>query len=260
MNILRCFALFCILSFSQLSAQQGVFEYFDYYVIPTQYEFQTKENEYQINSLLRYLFKEEGFDVFMDKETLPEEYKTNACKGLRVDLEKEFAITHYYVTIKLYDCQNKIVLGSRGKSNSENLKTAYQEAIREAFLAIEKANLKIDNASLNTNTDRLTKEEKQALFTAEVKQKSSAYQVLDSVVYFYKNGKEIEIYNQDVSQVLGKLTPIEANMFIYNSDEINGVMTEKENGNFELEYRAITSKQPQILIYSLVEKPDLDKN
>lgn len=251
MKHLKTAILFCLLSFTNLFAQQGVFDGFNYVVIPLKFDFQTTDNENQINSLLRYLFKEDGFKVYMDTEELPDKFKNNPCQGIRLNLEKEFSLTNTYVTIVLYDCEGKIVLASRGETNKEILREAFQDAIRNAFVNIAEANKPINDLDTRSNEPTLTEEEllQQKLIT--IKKESSAYVFQDQVIYFLPNQGGFDLYKEDSTQSFAELEPIGETMFIYNSDEINGVMTKKENGNFELEYREFTSKETKIVEYIL---------
>ena len=251
MKLLKIALLFLFFSSSNLSAQQGVFEDFDYVVIPIQFSFQTMENENQINSLLRYLFKEDGFNVFMDTEEIPAELKPNPCKGIRLNLEKEFTPNHTFVTIILYDCEGKIVLASRGKTELQTLRAAYHDAIRDAFENIAEANKPVSKINTSNNEPALSEEEKQKIKLTKIKEESTAYLALNQLVYFYPNKDGFDLYKENSTESFAELSPINEEMFIYNSDEINGVMTKKENGNFELEYRELTSKETKILEYIL---------
>ena len=254
MKLFKIAILFFLFSFSNLSAQQGVFEGFDYVVIPVKFDFQNKENENQINSLLRYLFKEDGFSVFMDTEEIPTEFKSNPCQGIRLNLEKDFSVNNTYVTIILYDCEGKIVLASRGETEKQILREAYQEAIRDAFLNIAEANKPASEINTINKEPELSEEAQLQLKLEKIKQESVAYLLSDKLVYFHPNKEGFELYEENAIESFAELSPIDGKMFIYNSEDINGVMTKKESGDFELEYREPASNQTQKVNYILQEK------
>lgn len=103
---------------------------YKYVVIPNQFPIQDAPNEYRINSLLRYLFKQNGFTVYMESEL---SVISNQCEGLKVDLQMSGALlTNTYIS--LIDCNGNIVFkSSRGRSKEKEYEKAYHESIRMAF-------------------------------------------------------------------------------------------------------------------------------
>ena len=66
----RIFSISCLIllfSSSVLFAKKGLNSY-KYVLVPNQYEFQKSEDQYQINSLTKFLFDKEGFTVLSSSE------------------------------------------------------------------------------------------------------------------------------------------------------------------------------------------------
>lgn len=249
-----------VLSFSlNVFAQNGVFDGYSHIIVPTKFIIQDKPNDFQLNSLVRMLFKDEGFEVYMDQELIPDEYSSNPCKGLRVDLEKRFNLINTFIIINILDCQNKIVFSSEGSSREKDFKTAYQEAIRMAFRGVESANFSINSKKsdvVEQETKYLSKDERIEMRKGVVREQSDVYHFKGEKLYFFPVDDEIHIYDENAYDILAKLTPISENLFIYNAEEIDGVMRKSATGDFELEYREPSSKETQIVHYKLTKKAD----
>lgn len=242
-----------------VNAQNTVFDAYNHIIIPLQFDFQKSENEDQLNSLLRHLFREDGFNAFMDKELLPFEFQEQPCKGLRVNLEHSLGKIETTATINIYDCENKIVFSCDGTSYDKDFKDAHQAAIRDAFRKIESANYSLKpnvGETMATEKKSLTKEERKELRKQEVREQSDLYLVNGEKQYFFPVGDKLHVYHFNAYDILAKLTPITNDSYIYNSDEIDGVITIKENGDLELEYREITSKTTQKLQFERIKKAE----
>jgi hypothetical protein len=238
-------------------AQSGLFEEYSYIIIPTQFSIQETENEFQLNSLVRLLFKEDGFNVYMDKELLPDEVALNPCDGLRVALEKRFNIINTFITINIYDCQNNVVFSSEGSTKEKDFKTGYHDAIRDAFKEVERANFSLSSdssKSIKKENVTLSKEERIEMRKQVVREQSDVYTFKGEELYFFPVDDEIHIYDSNAYDISAKLKPINETMYIYNSKELDGVMSKIENGNYKLEYREKKSKETKFLTFKLVKR------
>jgi len=240
-------------------AQGGLLKDYSHVVVPTKFIIQDKENEFQLNALVRHLFKEEGFPVFMETELIPAEYRLDSCSGLRVGLDKRFTIIQTFITVTLYDCTNQVVYSAEGSSREKDFKKGYQEATRDAFRQIEDVNFSlvdITSRSTTTETKTLSKDEKIEMRKQVVRDQSDVYNLEGKTFYFFPVDGEVHVYASNAYDISAKLTPINEKMFIYNSEELDGVISKQENGDFELEYREATSKETKFLYYTLVRKAD----
>ncbi|MBP2830959.1 hypothetical protein J8281_02065 [Aquimarina sp. U1-2] len=120
---------------------------FKYIVIPKSFEFLTKEDAYQLNSLTQFLFNKYGFNAYVRGKDMPNDLAENSCKGLLVDLKKKSSLFVSKLMIELTDCQGNVVfLSSVGTSREKDFKKAYQEALRDAFKDIQNLNYQYNGA------------------------------------------------------------------------------------------------------------------
>lgn len=254
-----CLSVLFVL-FSSKTFCQSVFEDYNHVIIPTKFDFQERENEYQLNSLLRKLFKDEGFNTFMDTEITPIEYSNNPCKGLYVEVEKIKNILQVNVALSLLDCRRKVVISSTGSSKEKEFRKGYQEAIRDAFLAVEKANFSLNPTRSSTaasiESKSLSKDERIEMRKETVRQQSEVFSLDEEELYFFPEDGAIHIYGPDAYNIIAKLKPISENMFIFNSDDVDGVLTRQSNKDFELEYREKDSKETKTKIYKFIKEAD----
>lgn len=254
--IIISFFGFWLNGFSQMG---GVFKEYTHVVIPTKFMIQDRENQFQLNSLVRQLFKQDGFTVFMDKEMIPAEYESNPCEGLFVDLDKRFNIIQTTIIINIFDCKNNLIFSSEGVSKEKGFKDAYQESIRLAFREVESANFNLisedsKNVTVKDELKFLSKEERIEIRKQVVKEQSDLFRLEEEEFYFFPVDDMIHIYASNAYDIVAKLTPITESKFIYNADDKDGVISLQDNGNFELEYREQTSKETKIVNYYLVKR------
>ncbi|TCK68561.1 hypothetical protein DFQ05_0069 [Winogradskyella wandonensis] len=136
-----------ISSFSQTTIND-----YKYVVVPLKADFFKGKDAYRTSTLLRYLFKKEGFEVYFDEEELPEELFNDRCLGLYANLAKISSFLKTKVQIELKDCRGREVFVSDiGSTKIKEYIKAYPEAIREAFKSIEFLNYEY-NPSANVGS------------------------------------------------------------------------------------------------------------
>ncbi len=114
---------------------------FKYVLIPKQYDFQRSEDQYQLNSLTKFLFNKYGFEAYFENEDIPSDVSQDRCLALRADLKKlkGFLITRLQFELK--DCNGNIVSTSKiGETKVKQYDTAYNIALRQAFETYQNAN------------------------------------------------------------------------------------------------------------------------
>ncbi|HUH28475.1 hypothetical protein [Gelidibacter sp.] len=119
------------------TSQESVNAY-KYVIIPTSYNFLNEPDQYQINSLTKFLFEKQGFKTLMADEEFPADLNSNRCLGLYADVEKHKAFLNTKLQIHLKDCNNKVVKSSEiGESREKDYNKVYNLAIRDAFKSFE---------------------------------------------------------------------------------------------------------------------------
>lgn len=145
------FGLFLVFSTTILVAQKSLNSY-KYIVIPNQYEFQKSEDQYQVNSLVQFLFEKQGYTVFLSNESFPEDLAKNPCLALKAIVLDDSGMLSTKLSINLFDCYNTVVFTSiEGKSKLKDYHKAYHEAIRKAFVGIQELNYEYDGSNTDLN-------------------------------------------------------------------------------------------------------------
>lgn len=130
------FSLFSLFSFAQ-----KINEY-EFVMIPTKYDFQRVENEYRLNTLLKYRLEEYGFQAFYTTDQMSGTFQ-DRCLYLNAIIvsESTMFLTKLYIVFK--DCNNAVVFQSNvGTSKVKDRKEAYKEALDEALKSVKDVNYK----------------------------------------------------------------------------------------------------------------------
>lgn len=134
-------------------AQSSLNDY-KYAVLPQKFTFFKQVDHFKLNTLTRYLFKKNGFEVYYNDETLPDDLEYNVCNAISVDVIKLKSLLKTRLKIQLRNCHNVVLFESiEGVSKDKDLEKAYKEALIMAFKSIESLNYsyqpKIKTASTN---------------------------------------------------------------------------------------------------------------
>ncbi|AOW21782.1 hypothetical protein [Urechidicola croceus] len=136
------FSLLMIFSIISISAQENINDY-KYIIVPVQYDFQKGEDTFQINSLTKFLFEREGFNVIYNTDVFPQDLSQNRCLALTAKLKSKSSMFATEANYDLLNCNNEVVYSSKvGSSKNKDFKKSYHEAIRKSFEHIEKLNYK----------------------------------------------------------------------------------------------------------------------
>lgn len=137
MNKSISISLFLIFSFSVLFAQKNINSY-KYVLVPKQFEFQKSPDQYQLNSLTKFLFERAGFTVLYTDDSFPDDLATNRCLALKALVINRSGMLSTKMNVELSDCYNNTVFSTKeGMSKEKDYLKAYHEVLREAFVEIE---------------------------------------------------------------------------------------------------------------------------
>lgn len=125
--------LFVILSLYGFA--QSDLNNYKYIIIPKKFDFSRSEDQYQLNSLTKFLFNKYGYEAYFLEDELPEDLKNNRCLALTAEASnKESSLFKTKINIVLNDCFGTEVVSSEiGKSREKEYDKAYTEAFRAAF-------------------------------------------------------------------------------------------------------------------------------
>lgn len=131
-----------LLSTTTTFSQESINNY-KYIIIPTKYEFLKSEDQYQVNSLTKFLFNKHGFTAFMANEEFPEDLRTNRCLALYADVVEQKAFLKTRLQIDLKNCDNKLIQSSKvGESREKEYAKVFNLALRDAFETFQNSNYK----------------------------------------------------------------------------------------------------------------------
>ena len=126
--------LVIIVTCSNLSLAQKRLSDYSFVVVPDEFEFLSKANQYQLNDMAKYYLTKNGFNTYYFSE-LP---SVDNCDGLWADVESISGFTRTKILVILKDCKGIEVYRSQpGASKQKEYKKSYQDALRKAFLSFE---------------------------------------------------------------------------------------------------------------------------
>lgn len=179
---------------------------YKYVIVPTQFEFLKGEDQYQLNSLTKFLFEKHGFEVLSEGDKLPSELANNRCKALTAFVKENSGLLSTKLIVGLKDCYNaEVFLSEEGMSRTKQYKQAYHEALREAFKSIEALNYHYDDSNLQIA------ENKEELLKAEVPESTQMEEkmptaVAEVVAFPAVNNSQVADA-KSVEKVVEKVTP-----------------------------------------------------
>lgn len=258
---------FCISAEMQAQATQGnvsQLNNYKYVVIPIQFDFQSEENQYMINSKLKYLLNQQGFTTYMDVEDLPLDLRGNSCSALHADLKSDaegFLAMQTKLRLQLKDCRNQVVFESQeGVSRAKDYKEGYLDALDDIFntsfanLAYQYNGKTPEQEPENEEADVLTK-------APEANTQPEGLAATKDRIYTLDGGPDafgvhkIEagylLLNEATGDRVAMLNETGENTILYNSKTVNGTATLKEGGRIiKVEYFDAQKGGVQTLTYT----------
>lgn len=137
-------------------SQQSMSDY-SYIEVPEIYDFQQKKNQYQINSLTKFLFNKYGFNAYFSNE-LPNVTK---CDGLYADVETELGFIYTKMVVVIRDCNGvELFRSAEGRSKLKEFDKTYNQALRNAFKSFESLDvtqkeIEVEPTHINTTSAKV---------------------------------------------------------------------------------------------------------
>lgn len=142
--------LFIILSLSTIAGKSqtapNTINNYKYVLVPQRYEFSKSDDQYAMNTTTKSLLEQKGFIVYWTNESLPPALAANKCNALLADVTQRKAMFTTNLTLVLKDCSGNIVFkGKEGRSREKEFYTAYDEALKDAFVSLNAVPYKYDS-------------------------------------------------------------------------------------------------------------------
>lgn len=247
-------SLVVLFTFPFVNAQTERINDYSFVVVPKRFDFQFEEDQYQLNSLLKFLFNKYGFHAYYENE-LP---NVSRCSGLWAEVTGKAGFIWNEVTIFLKDCDGVILYKSTtGKSKIKEYGPAYNEALRMAFESISVLGVNQKEIQLLINPEASEDNTAPSNRQAE-KKEDSPLDALNLPVgvytnysqgggsYLLKKTKEGYTFykeHQDAEEGLsyvGKLFVVEGVLFFEDADKTRYEAKFDEEANFSLSRDGMT--------------------
>lgn len=246
------------------SSAQNIYEY-KYILIPETFEFTGEVNQYQLNSLFKFLFEQEGFNTVMKTADKPQDLAANSCLGLKANLKNNSGLFVTKLVIELEDCQGKVVFKSKeGRSREKDFKVAYHEALKDAFTSVEeldyqyvpgetsvvnnsnemnsaketvKVTLGAEVAARPVNTDTVAEENIETTMPAPKTVSEMKYAHAGKTYFLKKTSQGYNLFQEGSTEPIAILLESEGGKsFIYNSLTKQGIGYFDAENNLMVEY------------------------
>jgi hypothetical protein len=216
------FSLFSLCLFSQ-----KINEY-QFVMVPTKFDFQDSENEYRLNTLLKYRLEEYGFNASYTSDQLNVNY-SDRCLFLNANVVNESTIFVTKVYIVFKDCKNAIVFQSDiGTSRIKLRIDGYREALENALKSVKALNYQFSGVKVN-QVATLSNEENRPLSVENAALASEAVLFAQAI----PNG--FQLVDLAPKVILKLLKTSQVDYFIATSGDKNGVVF-KKNNEWHFEY------------------------
>lgn len=212
---LLVFSLWSLFSFAQ-----QINEY-EFVLVPTKFDFQKSENEYRLNTLLKYRLEEYGFKAFYTSEQMSTNY-ADRCLYLNANVVNESTMFLIKLYVVFKNCDNAIIYQSDfGTSKIKERKDAYKEALEDALKSVKAVNYKFTGKAA-VQVEKVSEPSKSVVAnpTAIINENSLFAQPI-------ANG--YQLVDTAPKVILKIFRTSEADYFIATSGDKNGIVFKKNN-------------------------------
>lgn len=221
-----------VCSFAQITAKK-----YKYIIVPVEYKFTSKPNQFQVNVLTRVLLKETGFEVFMSEgEKLPKELLENQCLALKANVIKDGGLFTTTLRFELKNCFGNTIYESAGMSKKKAYKDAYHESLKIAiheFQTVSDQYL-IQDLEASEKSIEIPAQDESIPF----EEQASAYKSNEKEYWLLEQEKNYILYEDKGNTVFATLEQADRGTYAFDSATIDGAAYFDANGNLIVEYLA----------------------
>lgn len=250
---MKKFLILFLIIISVYSHAQNEQNTYQYIIVPLQYDFTSKPNEFQLSVLTRMMLKEEGFKVYMSQdEALPEELAKDKCLALKANIIKDNGLLSTTMKFQLYNCFGNKVYESEGKSNLKAYKDAYQDALKKAlvdFQLVSHSYLKKEGETeeqmVSDTAATINKVEEDIPF----EDKAESYLNNNKSYWLLGEDENYTLYLDKGETVYATLQKADRGTYFFDSSEIDGAAYFNAKGDIILEYLSKNEETVQSLVF-----------
>ena len=268
------FIIICVLT-TTISKAQDLNSY-KYIIVPEEFEFLKEPDQYQLNSLTKFLLEKHGFEAYKRGEELPADFSSNPCEALVAEVENNSGLFRTKVNLVLKDCYNKqIFISEEGTSRKKDFKEAYHEALRDAFRSLEDLNYKYNEAIVTARPEMVpetqnqytireepTKSEKAPVSEGSTEEEfnpersnfasEGTYSRNNSIYNLKKTAKGYNMFQDGMEEPFAALVkPASGNNYIYSAINSQGMAHFDNEGNLVIEILNSETGEVASTIYKL---------
>jgi hypothetical protein len=214
-NFLLIFALFSLFASAQTIND------FEFVLVPTKFDFQDSQNEYRLNTILKYRLDEFGFDVRFTSDQINANY-SDRCLYLTAYIVNESRFLLTKLRVEFRDCNNVVVFKSDlGTSKTKMRKDAYIEALEKALLSVKEANYKFTGKKTEQTVLATVAESDIATEKNEV--------ISDKTLFAQPIANGFQLIDATPKVVLKIFKTSQPDYFLANADGKEGVVLKRNN-------------------------------
>lgn len=170
MNFNKIALIIVILACTFKLYSQNELNPYKYIIVPKKFDFLKEENQYRVNSYIKFLFDKEGYEVFYNDDDFPEDLKSNPCLGLTANVLDESSSFTTKLFLVLENCGHDVVFKSiEGRSKMKDYDKTYRDALKKCFISVQELDYSYEPYSLvQDNQDTQNQESNQEIATVAV--------------------------------------------------------------------------------------------
>lgn len=199
---------------------------YTFMLVPDKFDFLDEKDEYQLNSLAKYLLEKRGFKALFESDDKPIEYSLDECGVLKFNLTKEKTFIHTKVKITVKDCTGKVIAESYGSSKEKKYDRAYNMALREAL-----------DVLYIPERDNVAKK----LLTSDSQNTKTVVEKTPEFLYAQPTAQGFKLLDYQDNEVYTLFKTSKPDQFIVSTKDINGALY-KSGDVWVLEYLTSDNK------------------
>ncbi|RKS95865.1 hypothetical protein [Chryseobacterium defluvii] len=160
----------------------------DYKYVAVPEKFTDFKDDYGLEAFLKKSLKGKKYIVIKgDKRDWPSELKDNQCSVINADVLNDSSLLRNKVLLQFKDCNDKVVLSSKGSSNIKEFVGGYNEALQQSLVSVPVSS----PVDMGTTTTQLAvvNEVKEVTSVAPASTTTASVSPVEKKAKRYSNGK-----------------------------------------------------------------------
>ncbi len=154
---LRSIAITVILSVFVINIYaQNELNPYKYILVPKQFDFLKKVDQYRVNSYTKHLFAKEGYQVLFADADFPQDLRSDPCLALTANILNVSSAFTTKIFLVLENCAREEVFRSvEGRSKMKEFDKTYIDALKKCFVSVQELNYVYEPKSLTFESSNI---------------------------------------------------------------------------------------------------------